>query len=482
MMAGVRVVETHISYLFLVGDRAYKLKKPVTFPFVDQSTREARERFCHREVELNRRLTPDVYLRVLDIADDGGQPIDHLVEMRRMPDEQRLSALVRAGVDVDRCLRQLAHDLAAFHSAADSSAEISSYASGDAVEEMWSRNLAETEPFVGRVLDRAAFERITTRVGRYMAGREPLFLSRATSRHARDGHGDLLADDVFCLDDGPRVLDCIEFDDHLRWGDVVSDVAFLAMDLERIGAADAADRFLAWYREFSGETYPSSLSDLYIAYRASVRAKVACLKHEQGDAPSRDRARELIDLCDRRLARGRIRLMLIGGLPGTGKSTVAEDLSDRTGWTVLRSDEIRKDITGTEHSSTERHTFGEGIYSDEVTARTYAVMLSHARALLEHGETVILDASWVSAAERARAADLAEATASDLIEIRCVLDADTAAERMRRRRDEETDPSDADADVARAMAAVMDPWPNALDLDTDRSVDDAVADAIRATA
>ncbi len=477
-MEGSRVSETHISYVFFVGDRAYKLKKPLVFPFVDQSTREARERFCHREVALNRRLAPDVYLRVLDVVGANGEPVDHLVEMRRMPDDRRLSALVLAGADVDRCLRQLAHNLAAFHASAETSDEICMYASRDHVRRLWSDNLGETERFVGPVVDRDVFDRAKAAADRYLDGRGPLFASRAQRRHARDGHGDLLADDVFCLEDGPRALDCIEFDDSLRWGDVVADVAFLAMDLERIGASDAADRFLTWYREFSGESYPQSLVDHYVAYRASVRAKVACFKHEQGDEPSRERARVLMELCDRRLALGRIRLVLVGGLPGTGKSTLAEGLSARTGWAVLRSDEVRKDIAGVAHDEHIPHAFGEGTYASEVTARAYEELLKRAHVLLAGGVSVILDASWVDDRTRAAAGSLANDTSSDLIGIRCVLDAGLAAERMRARRADGRDPSDADADVSQAMAATMDPWPEAVEVATAASPDNVVTSTL----
>ena len=125
---------------------------------------------------------------------------------------------------------------------------------------------------------------------RYLDGRGQLFAARIAHEKVRDGHGDLLADDIFCLDDGPRILDCIEFDDRLRYGDVLADVAFLAMDLERVGAADLGVRFLAWYREFAAENYPETLAQHYIAYRAHVRAKVACLRAGQGDAAASDQA------------------------------------------------------------------------------------------------------------------------------------------------------------------------------------------------
>ncbi|MEX0874113.1 MAG: AAA family ATPase [Actinomycetota bacterium] len=469
-----RIAETHISYVILLGDRAYKLKKHVSYDFIDLSTRELREKICHREVELNRRLAPDVYLGVLDVVDSSGRPVDHLVEMRRLPDERRLATLVGGGADVTACLRKLAGDLAAFHADAETSDEIAAAASPEAVRRKWTENLDGMRPFVGTVLDASTLERITDRVDRYLSGREPLIAERASAGHARDGHGDLLADDIFCMDEGPRALDCIEFSDRLRWGDVLSDVAFLAMDLERLGASDAADRFLAWYREFSGESYPSSLADHYVAYRALIRSKVACLSHEQGHAESRDQARTLLALCDRRLELARIRLVLVGGLPGTGKSTLAGALSDQMGWAVLRSDEVRKDLAGVSHEEHPPHAFGEGLYSEEMTRRTYDELIARAQLLLTHGTSVILDASWMRSSDRDRAAAVAGETASDLVHLRCVLPADVAAERMNRRRLQSTDVSDADVATARGMAESFEDWAEAIDVPTDAATDQVV--------
>ncbi|MEX2395130.1 MAG: AAA family ATPase, partial [Actinomycetota bacterium] len=223
-----------------------------------------------------------------------------------------------------------------------------------------------------------------------------------------------------------------------------------------------------------------SLADHYIAYRALIRSKVACLKHEQGDEPSADRARALLSLCDRRLERGRVRLVLIGGLPGTGKSTVAAGLSDLLGFSLLRSDEIRKDLTGTAHRplTTEHAAFEAGIYDAATTDRTYDELVRRAGRLLSGGESVILDASWTNDAHRVLAADIALATSSDLIELRCDVASEVAVERIRRRRDAGVDASDADAEIARAMAGRADPWPTAVTLDTTRELTHVLEKAV----
>jgi uncharacterized protein len=454
------VVETHISVVVLIGDRVYKLKKPVSLGFLDFSSRELREQACRREVELNRRLAPDVYLGVADVIGEDGRVCDHLVVMRRMPPGRRLATLVREGDPLDGPLSDIARRLTVFHAKAATADTIAAAGRSDAVQAIWEASFAELAPFAGSVLDLERCNRVEYLVRRYLAGRSALFDRRIRIGAVRDGHGDLQAEDIFCLDDGPRILDCIEFDDRLRHGDVAADVAFLAMDLERLGAPEAATYFLACYREFAGETYPDSLIHHYIASRAHVRCKVACLRHSQGDTESAAAARTLLDLGLRHLEAARVRLVLVGGLPGTGKSTVAAGLADATGWSVLRSDEIRKDIAGIGHTTAAVAAPGEGLYRPELSEATYENMLERARTALELGETVVLDASWSAERHRERARQLADATDSDLVELRCVAPPATAEQRIRDRLAAGHGPSDATPAVLAAMTAAFDSWPN----------------------
>lgn len=471
------VVETHISVLVSIGDRVYKLKKPVSMGFLDFSDRGLRERACRREVELNRRLAPDVYLGVADVVGEDGQPCDHLVVMRRMPPDRRLAALVRAGDSLEVPLREIARRLAVFHAGAATSDEIAAAGRRDAVQAIWEASFAQLAPFTGSVLDPERCRHVEHLVRRYLAGRAPLFDHRIATGAVRDGHGDLQAEDIFCLDDGPRILDCIEFDDRLRHCDVVADVAFLAMDLERLGAPQAAGRFLARYREFAGETYPESLAHHYFASRAHVRCKVACFRHDQGDAESAAAARSLLDLALRHLESGRVRLVLVGGLPGTGKSTVAAGLADATGWSVLRSDEIRKDIAGIGHMTATVASPGEGLYRPELTDATYDTMLERAGTALELGEGVVLDASWSAERHRAMARRLADATHSDFVELRCAAPIAVSEQRIQKRLARGRGPSDATPAVLAAMAAAFDPWPAATTVDTTGPRSDSVEQA-----
>lgn len=456
------LAETHISVLFFVGERVYKLKKPVSTGFLDFTSREARRTACHREVELNRRLAPDVYLGVLDVLGPDGQPCDHLVAMRRLPDNSRLATLVRDRAEVSAGIRQLAHLLAAFHERAATSPEIATAASQAAVLQNWEDNFAQMARFQGTIFDAQVAAQVAELARRYIAGRGALFERRAATGMVRDGHGDLLAEDIFLLPDGPRVLDCIEFDDRLRHGDVLADVAFLAMDLERLGAADLGRRFLDWYVEFSGHTHPASLAEHYVAYRAHVRAKVACLRYEQGLEAAAAEARLLLDLSLRHLKWGRVRLVLVGGLPGTGKTTLANALADTLGWSLFSSDEVRRD-QGRRAGAV---PYGTGSYGEESLAGTYTEMLARAGIALALGESVILDASWRRGTWRRWARQLASERWADVVELQCRAPLDVAVARLAGRRSVEGGLSDATPAVAEAMAHDFEPWPEAREVDT----------------
>ena len=460
------VAETHSAVVVFLGDRAYKVRKRVDLGFLDFRTREAREEASHREVVLNRRLTPDVYLGVADVLGVDGTPCDHLVVMRRMPADRRLSHLVRTGEDVDGHLWRLAHQIAAFHARAERSAAADRAAGRDALAGRWARNTAEMLALTGTCLDADAVRDLDRRAQRYLAGRAPLFEARIAGGRACDGHGDLLADDIFCLDDGPRVLDCLDFNTDLRLDDALADVAFLAMDLERLGRPDLGARFLTAYREHADDVWPASLAHHHVAYRAQVRAKVMAIRAAQGGAGAANEACELLAMAGRHLAAGTVRLVLVGGLPGTGKSTLARALADELGATCLRSDEVRKELAGVPTDRPAPAALGEGIYRPEATAQTYAALAGRARTALANGESVVLDASFTTAAARRQARAAAGATSSDVVELRCTAPPDEAAARIRARVARGGDASDATPEIAAALAARAAPWPEAHDVDT----------------
>ena len=334
------VRETHIGVVFLVGDRVYKLKKPVNLGFLDFSTPERRLAACRREVELNRRLAPDVYLGVSTLSDvDGVEP---LVVMWRMPEDRRLSTLVRSNVPLDDAVTRLARVLATFHAGAERGLHIDAEGTRDALSDRWEASLAHVDEVSADVLSNELRTEIALRIRAFLDGRAELFDSRIIEGRIVDGHGD---------------------------------VAFLAMDLERLGRRDLGELLLDRYAECSGDPAPASLRAHYVAYRAFVRVKVACLRHAQGDPTAAEEARAYAGLALAHLRHGAVRLVLVGGLPGSGKTTLSGALADELGAVLLSSDRLRKELAGLDPFQYAAAPYRAGLYTPEHTSRVYGELL-----------------------------------------------------------------------------------------------------------
>ncbi|MCT1711405.1 MULTISPECIES: bifunctional aminoglycoside phosphotransferase/ATP-binding protein [Dietzia] len=304
----------------------------------------------------------------------------------------------------------------------------------------------------------------------YLRGRAPLLESRVADGRIVDGHGDLLAADVYLLDDGPRVIDCLEFDDLLRYGDAVLDIGFLAMDLDASGARDLAVVLLGAYREASGDDAPPSLVHHYIGYRALVRSKVTAIRAEQaadGDGGLGDarRALELADLAVDSLLRGRVRLVLVGGVSGSGKSTLAAPLAEALGAELLRSDVVRSDVVRSNAVRAQAARGGDR-YSEEAVGAVYAELLDRAAASLALGRSVVLDATWLEPRRRAEAETVAAGAHAELVEISCTAPRDELVRRITERARAGTDPSEATIEVLDDQLARPAAWPEAIEVDT----------------
>lgn len=475
----VATAETHTGAVLFLDDLAYKVKKPVSLGFVEWTDRSARATAVQRELELNRRLSPDVYLGTTELPRPGAEGEPALV-MRRLPATRRLSTLVRQGADVDEVLRKIAHQLATLHASSEPSPAAADAACADEIGRRWQRNHDRMLPLIRRDTDRSLAIQTIEMARRYVDGRGDLFDQRVRHGWARDGHGDLLTDDVFCLDDGPRILDCLDFDDALRTGDVLADAAFLAMDLERLGRADLGWRFLRFHRELLADHWPTSLAHHYISYRAQIRALVSVVRAGQGDPGAVDEASLHLAVASTNGADAQPRLVLVGGAPGTGKSTLSAALGEQLGAVVLRSDQVRKELAGIPSATSARSPQGTGIYTDAWSGRTYAELLERAARLLAGGEHVILDASWAEEGQRAAARDLARTHLADVDELRCTVSPTVARARAEDRARRGGDPSDADGDLAVTLAHRQEPWPGARQVDTEGAPEASLAAAAAA--
>jgi predicted kinase len=259
------------------------------------------------------------------------------------------------------------------------------------------------------------------------------------------------------------VLDCLEFDDRLRYLDGLDDVAFLAMDLEKLGFGYLSAQLLDSYADFAGDPAPPSLRHHYIAYRAFVRVKVDCLRGAQGEPNAVADARVSTGIAVRHLRAGAVRMILVGGLPGAGKSTIAGMTADRLGAVLLSSDRIRKECSGVPPLQSARAPYHTGIYDDAHTRRVYHEILDRAANLLALGESVALDASWTDPAFRADAADVARRLSADLLQVECRASPEIRHHRLAGRR---AGISDADETVADLMGQEAVAWPNAIGVDT----------------
>ncbi len=227
------------------------------------------------------------------------------------------------------------------------------------------------------------------------------------------------------------------------------------------------------YNDFTGGGHPSSLAHHYVAYRAHVRAKIEVIRVQQGNPAAAVAARAYHSLALHHLERARSRLVLIGGGPGSGKTSLSQGLATATGWTLLDTDELRKDLLGIAHDEHHRAEPGEGIYDSATTDKTYAALVQQAGSLLDAGHSVILDASWTSADHRAAAADVAIRKGADLVEVECHVPRDLALARITERGDATA--SDATPEVVEHLASIRDPWPTALAFDSSGPLIDSVA-------
>ena len=448
---GAQLLETHISWVLLAGDDAYKIKKPVKLSFVDYSTLAARRRFCDEELRLNRRLAPSLYLDVLPVVGTpahprlggSGRALDFAVHMRRFPDGCLFSQMLERGALMPAHIDALAAHLAEFHAAV--SREVPDPAFGSARQRLETALAA-----LGGVRAQASWH--TWHVLRRWLEEEarrllPLWIERRAERRVRECHGDLHLANLIALDGDVMAFDGIEFDPALRWIDVVDDIAFTVMDLDAFGARGLAFRFLNAWLDALGDHGAVPALRFSVVYRALVRAQVAGLR---GDARS---ARRYLATARRWIRPGRPQLAITHGLPGSGKTFESQRFLEREGAIRLRSDVERKRLFGLAALEDSRER-GVDLYTPEAGERTYAHLLRTARTMLEAGHPVVLDAAFLRRGERDRARELARELRVPFAILECEAPIEVLRQRLRERRG---DASEADESVLQKLRAVADP-------------------------
>lgn len=465
--------ETHISHVFLAGSYAYKLKKPVRFPFLDASTVARRRRWCRLEVRLNRRLTPQLYLGIVPVAQSlrglriggRGRAVDWLVQMRRLPEREMLDRRLAAGRVTSRDIAAILDALIPFWSRGASGPSLARCGRPQAIERQLLGNLEECGLVSPSLLSERERLRLDGAIRQFISLREPLLRRRAERGRIIDGHGDLRCENI-CLTDPVTVFDCVEFEPAFRRGDVVGDLAFLAMDLEFRRRRDLAGRLV---RGFQARTADPTLLDvlpLYQCHRSLVRGKVRALAWQQ-----HPRAQRLRRLSRRHFrlawqyarAMAPPRLVVVGGLIGTGKSALARGLAQRLGAVWLRTDEIRRREFARYRQL--RQGFAEGLYAPRVSRLVYQRLMRDAARALREGRSVVCDGMFGRPAARHELRRIAQRRGASFHFFECAVPRLAALRRIARRLRRGGDPSEARPEWYDRLAAGFesaDHWPARL--------------------
>jgi aminoglycoside phosphotransferase family enzyme/predicted kinase len=495
----VEIRQTHVSIVALAGPVVYKIRKPVDLGFLDFSNLEKRRLDCLEEVRLNRRLARNVYIGVVPITrfaegirvEGEGEPIEWAVKMRRLPDDASLLALLDRGKLTASLLGSVAERIAGFHEQARCSGD----GGFDTVASNARENFEQTALDVGTTVTEGVFAAVRALTEQCLMRLRPLIEARARRGVWCDGHGDLRLEHVYSFPhalppDDIVVIDCVEFSQRFRHGDPVLDIAFLVMELLFRGRDDLARDFADAYFRASGDEEGRELLAFYIAYRSVVRAKVRGIELREREISAarrssslaKARAHFLLALRVLEAPAHRPALILIGGLPGTGKSTLARDVAERAEFEVIRSDAVRKELAGLAPGTSAAGDWGAGIYTLEWTERTYDECLQRAENALLEGNRVIVDASFASESLRTRFIDAGRGLSVPVIWFVCQATPQTVRERLAQRRGDVSDADFAIYERARLSWEPAGPTSAAvrIEIDTERSAADALARAMSA--
>lgn len=465
----VRLVQTHISYVFILPDVVYKIKKPVDLGFLDFTTIEKRRFFCEEEARLNSRLAPEIYLGVVPITfrngraqvNGAGAAVDYAVKMKRVADDCLLVNAVKDGAVTPEAIRRIAAVIAAFHRDAKTDERIAAFGDAGMIAYNTDENFKQTAGFVGSIISRAEYERIKTYTLGFIEANAATFAKRVGNGFIRDCHGDIHSEHV-SISGKIEIIDCIEFNERFRFSDVVSDAAFLSMDLDYLGRHDLAVIFDAAYLDATGDAEGRRLLGFYKCYRAYVRGKVAGLKSLEPEVGEEEAGVAHVEAARHfhlaaLYAEGGYRptLVIVRGLSGTGKTTLAGAISKAADMPVLSSDIIRKQLAGLRPDEHKDYAYGGGIYGEAFTDKTYAELIDRAGLMLKVGRSVIVEATFARRRHLMAASGAAKEAGAQTRLIECRATDDTVMRNMAERADKGT-VSDAGFEVYKKQKEVFE--------------------------
>jgi aminoglycoside phosphotransferase family enzyme/predicted kinase len=477
----VRLVETHVSWVFLTGSYAYKVKKPVRLPFLDYSTAARREWLCNEELRLNRRHAPELYLETVPICGHpdaprvgvDGEAFEHTLRMRQFDRDDELSQLLRRAAVTSTDVADLATDLAQMHAQASPAEVAATFGAPDVVHRITRDNFRELGEWLPATIPRTDLDGLQAVLERAYARLAPRMLERRRDGRVREGHGDLHCGNVVRWRGRLVAFDGLEFDPALRFIDVANDLAFLSMDLGAHGRRDLRRALLDRWTEASGDYGAIELLPYYEPARALVRAKVAALQARQaagadGDASAR-LAAGYFDWARTHLRRAPPMLVVMVGLSGSGKTWLARRIATAIDALHLRSDVERKRLAGLAPLERSRSEPDAGIYTPAFNERTYARLIDCVNPCLEGGESVVVDAANLRRRERHAFLQAAAAARARVRLVHCTAPTDVLRRRVAERGVEGADASEATVDVLERQPSYWEP----LD-ETERALCEAV--------
>ena len=486
----IQMIQTHVSYVLLTGDYAYKVKKPVNFGFLDYSTLELRQHFCDEELRLNQRGAAEIYLEVLPITQTymqfelggTGELVEYVLKMHQFPQETLFLSLYEEGKLTETLVEELGKVVADFHANAPTDEYIETFGKVSQVREAFDENYQQTEKYIGGAQTQSQFEETKNYTDYFFIEYRELLNSRIENQWIRECHGDLHLRNICLWSEKILLFDCIEFNEPFRFVDVMYDVAFTVMDMEARGSRDLGNAFLNTYIEQTGDWEGLQILPLYLSRQSYVRAKVTSFLLDDPSVPDaeKDKAKETAahyyKMAWEYTKPREGKLILMSGVSGSGKSTVARKLARRIGAVHIRSDAVRKHLAGL--PLYERG--GGDIYTKEMTDKTYARLLELGIKLAASGYPVILDAKYDREAVRSEALAQSQLHQLPLQILYCTASEEVLSSRLRTRTGDITD---ATVDLLAAQLATAEPFTEAelayvTTLDTTADVETLLAQVI----